>query len=102
MYKRQAYSGVKMKDVVTGHHVDVGIVEKYCEDLLDSLEVLHADARNRADAQRRQHALRQAKKGPGMRFNPGDYVLVPSYGNGANKGAFRPFKPMVGWQARMR
>ena len=66
-----AYSGVKMKDVVTGH-VDVGIVEKYCEDLLDSLEVLHADSRNRADAQRRQHVLRQAKKGPGMRFNPGD------------------------------
>ena len=78
--------------------MDVKVVEKYCEDLLDSLEVLHADARNRADAQRRQHALRQAKKGPGMRFNPGDYVLVPAYGNGANKGAFRPFKPMVGWQ----
>ena len=33
-----------------------------------------------------------------MRFNPGDYVLVPAFGNGANKAAFRPFKPMVGWQ----
>ena len=33
-----------------------------------------------------------------MRFNPGDYVLVPSFGNGAIKSAFLPFKPMVGWQ----
>jgi hypothetical protein len=24
--------------------------------------------------------------------------LVPAYGNAANKSAFRPFKPMVGWQ----
>ena len=92
-----AYSGVKMKDMVTGH-VQVQQVEAFCEDLFDSLEVLHADARNRADAQRRQHALRQAKKGPGMRFNVGDLVLVPSYGNAANKSAYRPFKPMVGWQ----
>ena len=65
---------------------------------MDSLEVLHAEARDRADAQRRRHALRQAKKGPGMRFNVGDFVLVPAYGNAANKSAFRPFKPMVGWQ----
>ena len=86
-----------MKDLVTGHiHIQVQKVEEFCADLMDSLEVLHAEARNRADAQRRQHALRQAKKGPGMRFNVGDLVLVPAYGNGANKSAFRPFKPMVG------
>ena len=44
------YSGVKMKDVVTGH-VNVKVVEDYCKDLFDSLEVMHADARHRADAQ---------------------------------------------------
>ena len=86
-----------MKDATT-HPVDTELVDGYCDRLAASLDRLHTEARDRAEAAARRKALRQAKQGPGMRFNVGDYVLVPAYGNAANKSAFRPFKPMVGWQ----
>ena len=76
----------------------VQLVDKYCNSLAASLERLHTEVRDRAEAAARRKALRQAKQGPGLRFNVGDYVLVPAYGNAANKSAFRPFKPMTGWQ----
>ena len=96
-----AYSGVRMKDVVTGH-IQVQKVEEFCKDLVDSLGVLHEEARHRADAQRRQHALRQVKKGSGMRFNPGDYVLVSAFGNGANKRPFGLSSPWWDGKARAK
>ena len=64
--------------------------------------MLNTEVHNRADTQRRQHALHQTKKGPDMCFNVGDFVLVPSYGNAANKSVFHPFKPMVDWQGHTR
>ena len=44
-----AYSGVRMKDVVTGH-IQVQKVEEFCEDLVDSLGVLQSCMKRPATA----------------------------------------------------
>ena len=45
---------------------------------------------------RRKRALREANKGPGIRFNVGDYVMVSATKNQANRQ--RHSKIMVRWQ----
>ena len=101
--KPTAYSDVKMKDVITTH-VELHQIKQFCADLMDSLEVPHADARDRSDAQRRQHVLRQAKKGSGMRFNTVDFVLMSAYpyGNGVQQSGVPPFQVHGGLAGPLR
>ena len=47
--------------------------------------VMHDEARDAEEANRRRRALREADKGPGMRFNVGDYVMVSATKNQANR-----------------
>ena len=82
-----------MKDVARGD-VTIARVAHYCDRLQTSLERLHEAVADRDEAYRHRQALRAAKKGPGMQFNTGDYVLVPSHGNVANPR--KQSKVMVG------
>ena len=56
----------------------------------------HHLTRDAEEANRRRRALREAGKGPGMRFNVGDYVMVSATKNQANRK--RHNKNMVRWQ----
>ena len=93
--KLAAWSGIRMKDAIEGT-VEVAAIEKYCEALAESLERLHEEVRDKAEANRRRTALKEAKKGPGMRFNEGDFVVIPSQGNSPHPRKL--FKVITGWQ----
>ena len=71
-------------------------LEQYCDDLCVSLERLHRAAVDKGEADRRRAALRATRKGPGLRFNVGDYVMVPSHGTSPNPA--KHSKCMTGWQ----
>ena len=89
------YSGTKLKDAVelTLPHERVA---KYCVKLNKSLERMHEAARDKEEENRRKRARKEASKGPGMRFNVGDYVMVSAVKNQANRQ--RHSKVMVRWQ----
>jgi hypothetical protein len=95
--KLAVYSGKNMKEAVR-YIAESERVSEYCDGLVESLDRMHQEVKDRTEAVRRRKELRQARHGPGQHFNVGDLVLVPSFGNSANKSAFRPFKPMTGWQ----
>ena len=60
-------------------------VAKYCVKLNESLERMHEVARDKEEENRRKRARKEASKGPGMRFNVGDYVMVSAVKNQANR-----------------
>ena len=95
--KETTWSGVDMKSAVTCV-VETAKIDNYCEQLALSLDELHTKARDVVTVEKRRKTLCQANHGTGLRFNVGDLVMIPSFGNGVNKTTFRPFKPMVGWQ----
>ena len=98
--KLTTWSGALLKDVETTL-IEADMVDGYCDRLSNSLNRLHMKVCDKTEAEARRKTLSQVKKGPGLRVNVDDYVLIPipSHGNDTNKAAFRPFKTMmVGWQ----
>ena len=89
------YSGVLMRDAEE-HTLPTDRVDEYCRRLHESLERMHEEARDIEEENRRKRALREANKGPGMRFNVGDYVMVSATRNQVNRQ--RHSKVMVRWQ----
>ena len=89
------YSGPTLKEAVD-LSMPAALVDQYCDQLAESLAVMHDEARDAEEANRRRRALREAGKGPGMRFNVGDYVMVSATKNQANRK--RHNKNMVRWQ----
>ena len=72
------------------------MVDQYCDQLAVSLGELHEECRDAEVENRRQSAMKEADKGPGMRFNVGDYVVVSATKNQANRQSHN--KNMVKWQ----
>ena len=89
------YSGPTLKEAVD-LSMPAALVDQYCDQLAESLATMHDEARDAEEANRRRRALREAGKGPGMRFNVGDYVMVSATKNQANRK--RHNKNMVRWQ----
>ena len=89
------YSGPTLKQTVN-LSMSTALVDQYCEQLTESLAMMHEEARDIEVENRRRRALREAGKGPGMRFNAGDYVMVSATKNQANRK--RHNKNMVRWQ----
>ena len=89
------YSGPTLKEAVD-LSMPAALVDQYCDQLAESLAVMHDEARDAEEANRRRRALREAGKGPGMRFNVGAYVMVSATKNQANRK--RHNKNMVRWQ----
>ena len=87
-----------------GHHLQdadgttVGIehVERHCERLRKSLEVLHSTLRQGAAKDRRARAAKNAQNRHGTRFEVGDFVLVACHGTAAIIA--KPPKAVVCWQ----
>ena len=89
------WSGVLMKEAQRGDAL-TAVIEGHCTALIESLGRLHEAVRDQDEANRRRAALRAEKKGPGLRFNRGDFVMLPSHGNAAN--VQKHSKVMMGWQ----
>ena len=60
-------------------------VDEYCQQLHESLGRMHEEARDMEEQNRRKRARAEVNKGPGMRFNVGDYVMVSAVKNQANR-----------------
>ena len=71
-------------------------VDEYCQQLHESLGRMHEEARDMEEQNRRKRARAEVNKGPGMRFNVGDYVMVSAVKNQVNRQ--RHSKNMVRWQ----
>ena len=88
------WSGVKMK-TARKMVAKTSLVERHCAKLQRSLQRLHEAVADLTEAKRRRKALRAADK-PGLRFNVGDYIMVPAEDTQANP--VRPSKLNVHWQ----
>ena len=89
------YSGANLKEAVN-LTLPSALVDQYCDQLADSLRELHEECRDVETENRRRRAMKEAAKGPGMRFNTGDYVMVSATKNQVNRQ--RHNKNMVRWQ----
>ena len=77
------WSGERLKTARRGQ-TPTTIVEEYCSALEKSLAVVHEAVKTKAMADRRKQAAKAAKCKTNLRFNVGDFVLVPSQKNSAH------------------
>ena len=77
------WSGERLKTAKRGQTATT-VVEAYCAALEESLAAVHEAVKTKSMADRRKQALKAAKCKTNLRFNVGDFVLVPSQKNAAH------------------
>lgn len=87
------WEGIKLK---SANKIDMNLdkIDSFCDKLIDALQKIHSDTRNRQEHRLMLKAAREAKKKGNLRFCIGDLVLVSSTTNAANHVRSHKLQPL--------